>query len=91
VNWAALGAATEAEPDDFALDTVFHCSRSHLPLAVGDAPVAIALGEKLEVSERAVATADEFVGTDREIESLPDDPRRVGGCGATKNDAGFDG
>ncbi len=62
-----------------------------MPFAGGNAPVAVALGEELEDGKRIGAAAEEFVCTDGETESLPDGPRRVGGCGATRNDAGFDG
>jgi hypothetical protein len=62
-----------------------------LPLAGGKTPVAIALGEELEDGERIGAATEVFVGTEGETESLPDAPRRVGGCGSTRNDAGFDG
>jgi hypothetical protein len=49
------------------------------------------LAEEREDVERIGATTEEFVGTEGDTEPLLDAPNRVGGCGSTRNDAGFDG
>jgi hypothetical protein len=49
------------------------------------------LAQEREGVERIGATAEEFVGTEGDTEPLPDAPSPVGGCGSTRNDAGFDG
>jgi hypothetical protein len=71
-------------------DRILHGSRSDLPLAGGNSPVAVALGEELEDDERIGAATEEFVGTEGNAEALVGTPSRVGGGGATVNDSGFD-
>jgi hypothetical protein len=74
------------------LDRILYNSRSDLPFAGANLPVAVALGDELEDGKRIGAATEEFIGTEGKTEALPDAPSRVGGGGgATRIDSGFDG
>jgi hypothetical protein len=49
------------------------------------------MDEEHEDGERIGPTTEDVVGTEGDTESLLDAPSRVGGCGTTRSDAGFDG